>query len=448
MQAVADLDVLDLAQPPVDVQDHVVERVLFRAFGQPQIVVHLGGPDQRPDLLADGGQLAGIQRGHVGVLVEQLLQTRDVAVGFGARHRRDEMVDEHRVRAPLGLGALAGVVDQERVDQRQVAQRGVGPASRRHAQRLARQPFQVAVLAQVHDRVSAESDVQPTVGGQVMVTRRQVGVVVDGDRVLPEAAGRLHHQDQVAGSHCGDDDLAVGVVAAIHEQVAGRRPPVPGHRVGEFGGQGSKPVAIVLGGHPDWVARQLPFGEPVGVLPAAFDQRVDQGVTVVRLDAGQITHLVAALAHRPQQRDRAGRGVEPDRVADAGVLGRVGREHQGDTLVGGGDVPQPRVPERQARDPRAALRVGDVGDQPVVVNLLERERDRDDAAVELGHRHLAGHVERGQAVVVVAPLVAGLVRHRPCRIGMSRAARCSTFQLSSSPPAPAVAGLSPRRPAR
>ncbi len=28
-----------------------------------------------------------------------------------------------------------------------------------------------------------------------------------------------------------------------------------------------------------------------------------------------------------------------------------------------------------------------------------------------------------------------LVRHSPCRIGMSRAARCSTFQLSSSPPA-------------
>ena len=35
------------------------------------------------------------------------------------------------VRPALGLGALAGVVDQERVDQRQVAQRGVGAAARR-----------------------------------------------------------------------------------------------------------------------------------------------------------------------------------------------------------------------------------------------------------------------------------------------------------------------------
>ena len=55
MQTVADLHVLDLAQPPVDVQDHIVERVLGRTFVQPQVVVHLGGPDQRPDLLADGG---------------------------------------------------------------------------------------------------------------------------------------------------------------------------------------------------------------------------------------------------------------------------------------------------------------------------------------------------------------------------------------------------------
>ena len=33
-----------------------------------------------------------------------------------------------------------------------------------------------------------------------------------------------------------------------------------------------------------------------------------------------------------------------------------------------------------------------------------------------------------------------LVRHSPCRIGISRAARCLTFQLSSSPPAVTIAG--------
>ena len=131
--------------------------VLVGPVVQPEVVVHLGGPHQRPDLLADRGQLAGVERGDVGVLVEQLFQPRDVAVGLGAGHRRDEVVDERGVRAALGLGALPGIVDQERVDQRQVAERGVGAAGRRHAQRLAGQPLQVAVLAEVHDGVGAES---------------------------------------------------------------------------------------------------------------------------------------------------------------------------------------------------------------------------------------------------------------------------------------------------
>ncbi len=150
MQAVTDLDVLDLTQPAVDVQQHVVERVLVRAILQAQVVVHLGGPHQCPDLLADGRQLAGVQRRDVGVLIEELLEFRDVAVGFGARHRRDEVIDEGGVCPALGLGALARIVDQERIDQRQIAQGRVGAACRAHAERLAGQPFQVAVLAQMH----------------------------------------------------------------------------------------------------------------------------------------------------------------------------------------------------------------------------------------------------------------------------------------------------------
>ena len=36
-----------------------------------------------------------------------------------------------------------------------------------------------------------------------------------------------------------------------------------------------------------------------------------------------------------------------------------------------------------------------------------------------------------------------LVRHSPCRIGMSSAARCATFQVSSVPPAETAAGTAP-----
>ena len=193
VQAVADLDVLDLAQPAVDVQQHVVERVLVGPVVQAEVVVHLGRAHQRPDLLADGGQLAGVQRGDVGVLVEQLLQPRDVAVGLGAGHRRDEVVDQRGVRAAFGLRALPGIVDQERVDQRQVAERGVGAAGRRHAKRLAGQPFQVAVLAEVHDGVRAESarrssGTRPGSGGWAAGPGR--GRWRPGSRRNPAAAAR------------------------------------------------------------------------------------------------------------------------------------------------------------------------------------------------------------------------------------------------------------------
>ena len=63
--------------------------VVVRALVQAEVVVELGGLDQRPDLRADRGQLRRVHRGDVGVLVEQLLEPGDVAVGLGARHRRD-----------------------------------------------------------------------------------------------------------------------------------------------------------------------------------------------------------------------------------------------------------------------------------------------------------------------------------------------------------------------
>ena len=135
------------------------------------------------------GQLGRVQRGHGGVLVQQLLQPGQVAVGLGAGHRRHQVIDDRGVRAALGLRALARVVDQERVDQRQVAQRRVGPARGRHAEVLARQPLQVAVLAHVHDGVRAEALLQPAVGGQVVVARRQLRVVVDRDGFSPNPRG-------------------------------------------------------------------------------------------------------------------------------------------------------------------------------------------------------------------------------------------------------------------
>ena len=99
----------------------------------------------------------------------------------------------------------------------------------------------------------------------------------------------------------------------------------------------------------------------------------------------------------------ARRSIETDRVADAGVLGRVRREHQSNATLGGGNVAQLAVTDRDPGDTGGALDVGDVGGQSVGVDFLEGERDRDDATVELRHSHLRRDVERRQSVVVLVP---------------------------------------------
>ncbi len=461
VQAVADLGVLDLAQPAVDVQQEVVEAVVVGPVVQAEVVVELGGLDQRPDLGPHGGQLRRVHRGDLGVLVEELLQPGDVAVRLGAGHRRHQVVDEGGVRAALGLRALARVVDQERVDQRQVAERRVRAAGRGQARVLAGQPLQVAVLAEVDHRVRAEPALggggrDPAVRGQVVVGRRQVRVVVDRDRVLAEAARGLDDDQQVAVAQRRQHDVALGVAAAVHEHLARRRTPVLLDGRAQFLRQRREPAPVVGGRHPYRIAGQLLLGEPVLVVAAGVDEGADEGVAGVggggvggrgfgvdRVGAGRVgrcgrggrvltgrlrtgngsvrrgvgaggrvvvqardrvrPEVVALGAQSAQQDHRAGGRVETDGVADAGVLGRVGGQHQREALVGRRDVPQAGVAQRDPRDPGGAFGIGDVGGQAVPVDLLERERHRDQPPVELGHGDLGRRVQRRDALVARQP---------------------------------------------
>ena len=80
------------------------------------------------------------------------------------------------------------------------------------------------MLAKVHDGVRAEDGVEPAVSGQIVIAGRQIGIVIDRDRVVPETARRLNHQHDVARLHCGDHDLAVTVGAADDENSPGGGP--------------------------------------------------------------------------------------------------------------------------------------------------------------------------------------------------------------------------------
>ena len=118
--------------------------------------------------------------------------------------RRGEMADGHRGGAPLGLGGLARVVDDERIDQRGRPKDRARRTGVRQRGRLARQPLQRAVGAAMDDGMNPLDGAQPEVEGDIAVARRQQRVVVVGLAGGGAAAVRLHGDDQVAGARrCG-----------------------------------------------------------------------------------------------------------------------------------------------------------------------------------------------------------------------------------------------------
>ncbi|SLD08191.1 Uncharacterised protein [Mycobacteroides abscessus subsp. massiliense] len=59
------------------------------------------------------------------------------------------------------------------------------------------------MLAKVNQRVGAEAALvtgsrQPAVRGEVVMTRGQIGIVINGNRILTESPGWLHKQHGVA----------------------------------------------------------------------------------------------------------------------------------------------------------------------------------------------------------------------------------------------------------
>ncbi len=428
VQAVADLHVLDLAQIAVDVHDELVEVVVVRLVVHVQVVVELGGLHQRPDLRPYRRCLRRVQVGDQRVLVEQLLQLGEVPVRVGPRHRRHQVIDDRGVPAPFRLCPLAGVVHDERVDQRQVAEDRVRRAPGAQAQPLARQPLHRAVLAHVHEGVGAEAVLQPAVGRQVVMRRRHVRVVVDRDRVLAEAARRLDHHHDVPEPERGEDD-----VLPVDVQRPRRLAPRLTHPLPELRVQLLEPRPVVRQRHPRGRRRHLVLRQPLHVVAAGLDEPVDQLVAL----GGVVGDPVARLPQRVQHPHRRGRGVQPHRVADPRVLRRVGGEDQRQFLLGVRLVPECRVANGDPGHPRGPLRVGDVDRDVVGALLLEGERDRDEAAVELRDGDLHRRVHGGQGRVGLLP--------RGARRGQAEPLQHRHVQVGERPDVPGLLVTARRR---
>ena len=130
------------------------------------------------------------------------------AVAAGAGQRRGQVVDDHRLGAALGLRALAGIVDDERIEMRQWRQHRLGEALGRQRQRLPRQPFERAVLAEMDYRVGAEILGEPGIGGEIAVRRHQCRIVLGRLRIDVVAARRLDQHRDIAGAEAGNCESA------------------------------------------------------------------------------------------------------------------------------------------------------------------------------------------------------------------------------------------------
>ena len=253
--------------------------------------MQLGGLDQGPDLPLQGRRLGRVHHRDVAVLVQQLLQPGDVAVGLGPGHRRHQVIDDRGVGPALGLGALAGIVDQERVDQRHRADRRVGAAGRRTcrascpaATRGCRAcPRAPPRARRTPARASGRS---PGSGGSA--PDRDRGRWRSGSRRSPAAAGPRSRGCRPAAPRRRSRPRGPATGRRTARRAPGPRPASP-RRPGRRAGRPASAGRSLPGSAS--AARTAAPGQPLRVLPAGVDQRVDQGVAgsgvgVLALDLG------------------------------------------------------------------------------------------------------------------------------------------------------------------
>ena len=286
----------------VVVEDGVKIRVAF-ARQHTGVGIQPRRRHQRQDLAAQVPHPPRIDPRRQVVLVHQRLQLAQRPVALRPRQWRRQVVDDHRLRPPLGLRALAGVVDDERIDMRHRPQRHLGEVGLRQRHRLARQPLEVAVLAQVDDRVSAEAVAHPAIEGDVEGRRLQVGAVVDGRRILIVTAGRLDADEDVAETEPG-----YGQAARVEVRGLADIAPAAVKAVHGGSGAGGEPRAILLCAHPAGTARVRGGAGELAVLHRSGDEALDE-------------HLARVGAEQPgghrQRRGLAGpvRADQPEEAA-------------------------------------------------------------------------------------------------------------------------------------
>ena len=142
--------------------------------------------DQRGEPLA----AAAVEAVGLGIFVEQEFKLVRVAARPAGNERRRQMADGQAGDAALGLRRFARIADDEGIDHRQRAGDDFGKAFRGQRHRFARQPFQRAMRAHVHERIDLRHVLQPQPEGDQRMARRQHRIVIIGAPLAPRGRDR------------------------------------------------------------------------------------------------------------------------------------------------------------------------------------------------------------------------------------------------------------------
>ena len=195
MQPVADAHFLHIAQPCVELRQRVGG---VAAAGHAAFHAKAGAFGLVHDRARDELRPARIERRRIGVFVKHLFDARGVVIELRMLQRRRQMADGDRAGAPLGLRGFAGVVDDERIDQRRRTKHRLRRAVLAEHRRFSREPFERAMRSQMNQHVDGAPMSQPQIKGDIVVTRRRFGVVIGLAPRRSRAAIRLQRYDELA----------------------------------------------------------------------------------------------------------------------------------------------------------------------------------------------------------------------------------------------------------
>ena len=308
MQAIAELAFLEVADEAVDPRDRFGRRsrcieteIVFEARGARLVA------DRGDQALAAGG----IETVGGRIFVEELFEPAQAFRHRGLFERRRQMADGDGTDAPLGLRGFAGIVDDEGIDDGQIADQGFGPTRGRQRHGFPGQPFQRAVRAHVHDGINplpAEPEIERDIG----MARRAGEIVIVGIARGRIATLGLDRDDRVAALDRSEVERAVAAA-----RIGLRR--APGLR------------EIILQTLRKARERRAVIGDAPG-------QLLLEQCLAKRLDGRNIEAGFSEIGH---QRFDRGERVETDCMRDLVRTSGIVREHDRQPLRGGRRLRKP-----------------------------------------------------------------------------------------------------------